>query len=123
MTLSLDEALPEKRAARRAFDRAARKSGHFAGACFIHDEARTRLLARLELLRLAPRLIVDLGCGLGSGAGALAARYPAAQVVALDSSQRMLRAAAASADGAFAVVGGDAERVPLKEHRAELVLA
>lgn len=119
MTLSLDEALPEKRAARRAFDRAR----DFAGASFIHDEARTRLLARLELLRLAPRLILDLGCGLGRGASALAARYPKALIVALDSSRSMLRAAAASTDRAFAVVGGDAEQVPLTAHRAELVLA
>jgi len=119
VTLSLDEALPEKRAAKRAFDRAR----DFAGASFIHDEARTRLLARLDVLRLAPRLVVDLGCGLGSGASALAARYPGALVVALDSSQNMLRSAAASADAAFAVVGGDAERVPLKAHCAELVLA
>ena len=119
MTLRLDEALPEKRAARRAFDRAR----DFAGASFIHEEARTRLLARLDVLRLAPRVVVDLGCGLGSGASALAARYPAAQVVALDSSRSMLRSAAASTDRAFVVVGGDAERVPLKAHCAELVLA
>lgn len=123
MTLRLDEALPERRAARRAFDRAARRSGHFAGASFIHDEARTRLLARLDLLRLAPRLVVDLGCGIGSGASALAARYPAAHAMALDSSRSMLRSAAASTGRAFAVVGGDAERVPLKSHCAELVLA
>jgi malonyl-CoA O-methyltransferase len=119
VTLSLDEALPEKRAARRAFDRAR----EFAGACFIHDEARTRLLARLDLLRLEPYLAVDLGCALGRGASALAVRFPAARVVALDSSRSMLRSAAASTDAAFAVVGGDAERVPLKEHCADLVLA
>jgi malonyl-CoA O-methyltransferase len=60
---------------------------------------------------------------LGPGASALAARYSGARVLALDSSRSMLRSAAASSAGAFAVVGGDAERVPLKEHCAELVLA
>jgi hypothetical protein len=40
MTISLEQALPEKRATRRAFDRAA----DFASACFIHDAARERLL-------------------------------------------------------------------------------
>ncbi len=119
MTLRLEEALPEKHSARRAFDRAR----NIADASFIHDEARTRLLARLDLLRLAPRLVVDLGCGLGGGARALAARYPRALVVALDSSQNVLRSAAAGAGGAFAVVGGDAERMPLHAHRADLVLA
>ena len=119
MTLRLDEALPEKRAARRAFDRAARRSGHFDDAAFVHDEARARLLERLEFFRLAPRVVVDLGCGLGSGAHALALRYPAAQVLALDSSLPMLRSAAAR--GA-AVVAGDAERLPLAAHVADVVL-
>ena len=118
MTLSLDEALPEKRATRRAFDRA----HGFAGATFVHDEARGRLLGRLDLLRVAPKVVVDLGCALGAGASALAARYPDAQVVALDSSRTMLRAAA-SARGAFAVVGGDVERVPLRSHSVDLMLA
>ena len=40
MSISLDQALPEKRATRRAFDRAA----GFDAACFIHDTARERLL-------------------------------------------------------------------------------
>jgi len=107
VSLSLDDALPEKRAARRAFDRA----HDFAGACFIHDETRGRLLERLELVRLEPRVIVDLGCATGRGARALAARYPAARILAVDSSAAMLRAAAAanstnSAAGAVTVLGG-----------------
>jgi malonyl-CoA O-methyltransferase len=128
VSLSLDDALPEKRAARRAFDRA----HDFAGACFIHDETRGRLLERLELVRLEPRVIVDLGCATGRAARALAARYPAARVLAIDSSSGMLRAAAAansgdstvnSAAGAVSVLGGDAERLPLQAHCADLVLA
>jgi malonyl-CoA O-methyltransferase len=123
VSLSLDDALPEKRAARRAFDRA----HNFAGACFIHDETRGRLLERLELVRLEPRVIVDLGCATGRGASALAARYPAARVLAVDSSSAMLRAAAAhatsSAAGAVTVLGGDVERLPLQAGCADLVLA
>jgi len=115
MTLRLEEALPEKRAARRAFDRAR----NFEDAAFVHDEARARLLERLQFFRLAPRVVVDLGCGLGSGALALASRYPDAQVLGLDSSRPMLRAAAAR--GA-AVVGGDAESLPLAAHVADVVL-
>jgi len=119
VSLSLDDALPEKGAARRAFDRAR----DFEAACFIHDEARTRLLARLELMRLEPKMIVDVGCATGRGANALAARYPAAGVLAVDSSSAMLRAAAANAVGGVAVLGGDAERLPLRAHCAELMLA
>jgi malonyl-CoA O-methyltransferase len=117
--LSLDDALPEKRAARRAFDRAR----EFESACFIHDEARTRLLARLDVVRLTPSVAVDLGCATGRGAAALAARYPGARVLALDSSLCMLRAAAANAAASVAVVGADAERLPLAAGSVQLVLA
>jgi malonyl-CoA O-methyltransferase len=119
MTLRLDDALPEKRATRRAFDAAV----DFERACFLHDEARSRLLARLDYVRLVPELAVDLGCATGRGASALALRYPQASIVAIDSSRNMLRAAAARAGGAMAVVGGDAERLPLASHCADLVLA
>lgn len=119
MSLSLKDALPDKRAARRAFDRA---SG-FDEASFLHDEARTRLLERLDLVRLDPELVLDLGCATGRAANALAQRYPTARVLAVDSSPAMLRAAAASAAGSVAVVGGDAERLPLRAHSAGLVLA
>ena len=119
MSLSLDDALPETRAARRAFDRAL----PFESACFIHDEARARLLERLELLRRTPAVAVDLGCATGRGAAALAARYPAARVLAVDSSLRMLRATAAGAGEGVGVVGGDATALPLRGGSVELVLA
>jgi malonyl-CoA O-methyltransferase len=120
VSLSLDDALPEKRAARRAFDRAR----NFESACFIHDEARARLVARLELLRIAPSVALDLGCATGRAASSLAARYPGARIVAVDSSPGMLRlAAAASSASTVTVVGGDAEALPLRGGCAELMLA
>ena len=119
MSLSLEDALPEKRAARRAFDRAR----GFDDASFLHDETRRRLLERLDLLRLEPKLVLDLGCATGRAANALALRYPAAHVMAIDSSRSMLRCASVNAAGSVAVLGGDAERLPLPAHCAELVFA
>jgi malonyl-CoA O-methyltransferase len=124
MSVSLESALPERRAARRAFDRAV----GFDDACVVHDETRTRLLERLSFFRLEPRLAVDLGCATGRGARALAERFTQARVLAVDSSPGMLAAAraacAAAATGArIAVVGGDAERLPLATGSAQLVLA
>jgi malonyl-CoA O-methyltransferase len=117
--VSLDDALPETRAARRAFDRAR----HFESACFVHDEARSRLLERLELVRIAPGVAVDLGCATGRGAARLAARYPTARVLAVDSSLGMLRAAAAGAAEAVRIVAGDATALPLHAGCVDLVLA
>ena len=119
MSLSLDDALPETRAARRAFDRAL----DFESACFIHDEARARLLARLEVVRLTPAVAVDLGCATGRGAAALAARYPTARVLGIDSSRGMLRTAAASTGEAVRLIAGDATALPLRAASVELVLA
>jgi malonyl-CoA O-methyltransferase len=111
-------ALPERRATRRAFARAAMT---FDGACAVHDEIRARLLERLDYLRIAPHLAVDLGCATGRGASALAERYPAARVIALDSSFAMLQAARARAPQA--VVGAEAERLPFLSNCAQLLFA
>jgi malonyl-CoA O-methyltransferase len=118
MSLSLDDALPEKRAVRRAFDRAR----SFDSACFIHDETRARLDARLDVVRLAPAVAVDLGCATGRGAALLAARYPAATVLAIDSSLPMLEAAAAHLPAGRGVLG-DAEALPLRAASVDLLLA
>lgn len=46
----------------------------------------------------SPRVIVDLGAGTGIGSLALARRFPAADVVAIDRSERMLARVRAAAD-------------------------
>jgi malonyl-CoA O-methyltransferase len=121
MSVSLDSALPDARATRRAFERAV----GFDAACFVHDETRRRLLERLDLVRVAPRVVVDLGCATGRGAVALAQRYPAARVLAVDSSIAMLRAtcARAASVGAISPLCGDAQRLPLRAGCAQLILA
>jgi len=118
MSISIEQALPDKRAARRAFDRAA----DFDSACFIHDAARERLLERLDLVNLAPRVLLDLGCATGRGATALAARYAGAQVLAMDASAGMLRKTGAHA-GSVAAIGGDAEQLPVRSHVIDLLFA
>jgi malonyl-CoA O-methyltransferase len=130
MSISLDLALPERRAARQAFDFAA-ATGAFDGAagfddaCVVHDQTRARLLERLNFFRLEPRVAIDLGCATARGARALAQRYPGARVLAIDSSGAMLARAraACAASPAVTVVGGDAERLPLATGSAQLVLA
>jgi malonyl-CoA O-methyltransferase len=115
-------ALPDARAARRAFDRA---SSSFDRARFVHDEARRRLLERLQFVRIAPQVVVDVGCATGLAALELASRYPLARVLAVDPSRGMLREARAlsAASPAVTVLGGTAERLPLREASADLLIA
>jgi len=115
--LAAELALPEVKSSRSRFDQAARS---FASACFVHDEARRRLLERIEGLRIESGTFVDLGCALAQSAAELKRRFPDARVVALDSSREMLKRAPA---GDFAKLAGDVTRLPLPDRSVELLFA
>ena len=86
----------DARQVRRAFSRA---SAGYASAAALQREVETRLLESLELLELAPErgadwspgVVLDVGSGPGRAARAMRARWPKAQVIALDLSIDMLR--------------------------------
>jgi malonyl-CoA O-methyltransferase len=73
---------------RRQFDRrAARLPAHEA----LLRETDRRLAERLSLIRLAPQVIADVGCGGGGAEPLLRARYPQAQWLGFDLSLAQLR--------------------------------
>ncbi|HTD26690.1 MAG TPA: hypothetical protein VK649_06925, partial [Candidatus Elarobacter sp.] len=53
-------------------------------------EVASRMLERLDYVKLSPRRILDGGSGPGRDARALTARYAGSQVIALDFSLSML---------------------------------
>jgi trans-aconitate 2-methyltransferase len=77
-------------------------------------DERTRpaldLLARIDLV--APRRIVDLGCGPGNSTALLRQRWPEAKITGLDSSADMLDAARRDHPGIEFVAGDIAEWSP-----------
>lgn len=85
-----DEYFLDPRLVRRAFDRA---STTFDANAAIHTELRQRLLERLDVVRLQPQVVMDLGAGTAHAARALQDRYRSAYVVAADLSVGMLREA------------------------------
>ncbi len=107
---------------RRRFDGAA---STFDASAVLHAEVRENLLARLEWTALAPRVVIDAGAGTGHASRALKRRYPAALVIALDSSQRMLHAAARrqSLLRRFARVQASAERLPFPGGSVDLIFS
>ncbi|GIK35792.1 MAG: hypothetical protein AMXMBFR45_00860 [Gammaproteobacteria bacterium] len=107
---------PERKAVARAFGKAA---AGYAAADFIHAEIRERLLERLELVRLEPHVVLDLGAGPPEATAALATRYPQAQLLALDLVPAMLGAAARP----WARLCADAARLPLADRSVDLVVA
>jgi malonyl-CoA O-methyltransferase len=107
---------------RRSFDRAA---ATYDAAAVLHAEVRSNLLARLDLMALTPRVVLDAGAGTGHASRALKRRYPKALVIALDSSQRMLRAARRQQSWLrpFGRVCADAERLPVADGTVDLIVS
>jgi malonyl-CoA O-methyltransferase len=107
---------------RRSFDRAA---GTYDDAAVLQTDVRDNLLARLDLMAVTPRVVVDAGAGTGHASRALIRRYPKAQVIAVDSSPRMLQAAGRQQPWLrrFARVCADAERLPLADGSVDLILS
>ena len=71
----------DPRAVRRAFARAAPT---YDAAAALQREVGSRMASRLDYVRMAPRMILDAGCGTGEAVGELGARYAGARLVALD---------------------------------------
>jgi malonyl-CoA O-methyltransferase len=120
--------LPEKRAVRRAFERAA--EGYERSAA-LQREVGARLLAHLDPMRVAPARLLDLGSGPGAFFEPLAKRFADAEIVAIDLAFNMLRVAQrrtpwwrrALVARAPRLICADAERLPLRGASAQLVFS
>lgn len=116
----------DKHRVRSSFDRAAASYDRVA---VLQREVGARLLERLDYIRLQPTTVVDVGAGTGHLSKALAQRYTGAQIIALDLAPNMLRSARRHAGmlarlrGKQRFVCGDAERLPLANHSADLVFS
>jgi malonyl-CoA O-methyltransferase len=133
----------DRSAVRRQFDR---RSARQDPAEFLLREVERRMFERLDLVRLEPSRILDVGCGLGDGVRRLRARWPQAEALGIDLSPRRVAQARAldrpglgawaqglarrltGRGGVPAPAGplarylvGDAHRLPLADASADLV--
>ena len=113
-----ERAIPDKRAVRRSFERAA---ATYDRNSVLQCEIGIRLLKHLDPIRIDPDRIVDLGCGTGMFFKPLRERYPKARVIGIDIARPMLDLAAKRTPwlqrtlgtGPARLVCADAERLPL----------
>lgn len=62
----------------------ARIADAYDAAAVLEREVGLRMMERLELVRLDPDLVADLGCGTGAMLPGLLKRYPQARILAMD---------------------------------------
>lgn len=86
----MNEFAIDKREVRRAFSKAA---AQYDAAAVLQREVCTRMLERLQYVRLNPSRILDAGSGTGWGTRRLAQQFPEAQVIELDIAIGMLHTA------------------------------
>lgn len=116
----------DKKMMRRAFSRAA---GSYDASAVLQREVCTRMLERLDYVKLSPLRLLDAGSGTGWGGRQLAEKYPEAQVVSLDIAIGMLQAAQSRSGWWQKLFGGarqlsvcaDVEALPLVSNSVELV--
>jgi len=105
----------DRGAARRRFDRAA---ATYEKASRLEAEVASRMLERLDYVKLAPQRILDAASG--PPGRALGKRYPGARVVSLDFSLAMLKARSSWFRKHISVCA-DLERLPLAPESVDLV--
>lgn len=82
-----DQYFIDKARVRKSFHRAAQA---YDGAAILQAQVREEMLSRLEVVKLAPQVILDAGCGTGHGLKALMTHFKGAQGLALDLAEGML---------------------------------
>jgi malonyl-CoA O-methyltransferase len=120
--------IPEKRAVRRSFERAAPT---YDRNNVLQCEVGVRLLKHLDPIRIDPARVVDVGCGTGMFFAPLAERFPGAELVGVDIARPMLEVAAKRTPRLKRLlrlnhprlVCGDAERLPLATACAPFVFS
>jgi len=110
----------DKLRARRSFERSA---DHYDEVAVLQREVADRMLERLDVVRLQPRTILDVGAGTGISTDGLLRRYPKARVIALDFALPMLHHARRRGGWLRRprCICADAERLPLADASVELL--
>jgi len=116
----------DKRRMRESFEHA---TDTYDAVAVLQREIADRLLARLEVVRLKPKVILDIGCGTGYDARKLMKRYPRARVLGLDIVEAMANRARRNAGLWHRLIGrggfacGDAERLPLAPASVDMIVS
>lgn len=110
----------DKRQARLAFSRAAER---YDSVAVLQREIGQRMLDRLQLVKLQPQTILDVGAGTGVATAALIERYRRSRVLALDFALPMLQQARKRGGWLRKprCICGDLEQLPLDDRSVDMI--
>jgi len=123
---------PDKHQVAQSFAHAALQ---YDDVAVLQRQTADELLERLDLVTLKPNTILDLGAGTGRNLSLLAAKYPKAELIALDIAPAMLKQARHRYQSDLGLkrwlpnhqtpqyMAGDAEALPLADNSVDMVYA
>jgi malonyl-CoA O-methyltransferase len=126
MNKSTDLHQLDKKHVRRSFDAAAE---HYDDVAVLQREIGQRIVDRLDLVKLVPQVILDVGSGTGIVCQALGDRYKKSRLISLDIASRMLLVARSKSTwlshwlGKQTYVCADAEYLPLADNSVDLIFS
>ncbi len=101
----------------KSFNRAATS---YQSAALLQREVESRLLERLDYMRIVPDVVLDAGAGLCGASEVMASRYPQATVLSLDQAHGMLSNATR---GRHRPVCGRMQQLPLQDSSVDLLFS
>lgn len=116
----------DKNLVRASFDAAAE---HYDDVAVLQREIAERILDRLDLVKLQPETILDIGAGTGVATHALGRRYKKSQVIAFDLAPNMLKQARQRGNllhkltAKRGFICGDAEHLPFADNSIDLIFS
>ncbi len=111
----------DKRKVQAAFDHAASR---YDEAAVLQHEVGQRVMERLELIKIKPQVIVDIGSGTGRLSSAVAERYPDSHLYSLDLAAAMLayaRKQPITQPAGF--ICADAEQLPFSDRSVDMIIS
>jgi malonyl-CoA O-methyltransferase len=94
----------------------------YAEAAVIAREASEEMLTRLDWMTIKPKVILDMGCGIGESSLSLRQRYPQSTVLACDLSMSMIQYAKQHSSRIDCVCA-EGESLPLRDQSVDLIFA
>lgn len=106
-----------------------RAAEHYDTAAVLQREISERMLQRLQLIRLVPQTIADIGCATGYATNGLSKKYSKARILGLDIAPAMLMVTSQRASWRQRIrpkiryVCADAQNLPLADASCDLLFS